>query len=463
MSNAAFSSWPNSLWKSDSLTHSFEYAPPQVDCDVCIVGAGYSGLWTAIQLHLIDPSKKIVIVEAVQPGFGASGRNGGWCSAFLPMSLDAITKASSRAEAIAMQQAMYDTVRDIGFFVAQHRIECGWAAGGTLQSATNNAHLARLQSHVDSYRAYGFGDEHITLLSASQSIQRIDAQGTLGATYSPDCAAVHPGQLVDGLVRQCLANDVTIYGDTRVIDISPHCVTAQTNDHLTQIHATHIVRATEGYTPTIKTSRRATVPIYSYMVATEPLPSDVWNSIGWASRETFSDARNMVIYAQRTADNRIAFGGRGAPYRFGSTVDSKFDISSAVHNKITSTMHSLFPSTRDALITHRWGGPLGITRDWFSGVTLNHNTGLATLGGYVGDGVAASYLGAKTLAHLICDTQEPVTRLPWAQHVSPSWEPEPFRWLGINALLKVPALSDIQEARNKSSSWLLSLLKRFTH
>lgn len=463
MSTAAFSLWPDSLWRNDSLVHSFGHAPIQVDCDVCIVGAGFSGLWTAIQLHIIDPTKKIVIVDAVQPGFGASGRNGGWCSAFLPMSLDTIAKDSSRNEAIAMQAAMNSTVREIGAFIAQHNIECGWAAGGTLQSATNSAHLARLQSHVDSFRSYGFGDEHITLLSATQARQRIDAQGTLGATYSPDCAAVHPGQLVDGLVRKCLADGVVIYGDTRVIVISPHCVTANTKDHCTKVHATHIVRATEGYTPSIASSRRATVPIYSYMIATEPLPSDVWNSIGWESRETFSDARNMVIYAQRTADNRIAFGGRGAPYRFGSAINSKFDISSAVHQKIVSTMHTLFPSTQDALITHRWGGPLGITRDWFSGVTLDHKTGLATLGGYVGDGVAASYLAAKTLAHVICDTHEAVTRLPWAQHASPSWEPEPFRWLGINALLKVPALSDIQEARNRSSSWLLRLLKRFTH
>ena len=458
-----FASWPSSLWRDNSLSHAFCSATADIECDVCIVGAGFSGLWTAAHLRSLDPEKKIVVIDAAQPGFGASGRNGGWCSAFLPMSLDAIAARSSRESAILMQRAMNDTISEIGQFISDHKVECSWVAGGTLHSATNPAHLSRLRADVDRYRTYGFGDEHIALLSGTAAAQRINASNTIGATYSPHCAALHPGQLIDGLVKHCVANGVMIYGDTRVVDIAPHCVTAKASDSRVQIKANQIVRATEGYTSAMVQSHRDLVPVYSYMIATEPLPQSVWDSIGWQQRETFADARNMVIYAQRTADNRIAFGGRGAPYRFGSAVNSKFDDDSAVHRKITSTMHALFPDTQDALITHHWGGPLGIARDWFAGVTLDETTGLATLGGYVGDGVAASYLAAKTLAHLVTGTSESVTRLPWAQHVSPKWEPEPLRWLGINALLKVPALADAREARTKKpSSWLLGILGKFT-
>ncbi len=458
-----FSAWPSSLWEETSLDHNFNHITSDLDCDVCIIGAGFSGLWTAIHLSSVAPEKKIVILEAAQPGFGASGRNGGWCSAFLPMSLDSIAKNSSRNSAIAMQFAMNQTISDIGLFIKNNQVNCGWVAGGTLQSATNPAHLSRLQANVSHYRQYGFGDEQISLLSAEVASRRINACNTLGATYSPHCAALHPGQLIDGLVKHCISNGVLIFGNTRVTSIESRQVFAETPDGRVRVGAAQIVRATEGYTSAIKQSHREIVPLYSYMLATEPLPDHVWESIGWEQRETFADARNMIIYAQRTADNRIAFGGRGAPYRFGSAVKSKFDQDSDVHQKIALTMHKLFPASKDAIITHRWGGPLGVARDWFTGVTFDRDSGLATMGSYVGDGVAASYLAAKTLAHLIAETSEPVTRLPWTQHVSPKWEREPFRWMGINALLKIPEIADAREMRaGRPSSLLLRFMRKFT-
>ena len=194
-----------------------------------------------------------------------------------------------------------------------------------------------------------------------------------------------------------------------------------------------MVRATEAWTATLPGLERAIVPVYSLMVATEPLSADFWSRAGLESRATFADHRHMIIYGQRTADDRIAFGGRGAPYHFGSTISSTFDSEPAVHALLRQTLAELFPEVADARFTHAWGGPLGIPRDWHSSVGLDRATGLAWAGGYVGDGVSTTNLAGRTLADLITGADTPLTRLPWVGHVSPRWEPEPLRWLGVNA------------------------------
>jgi glycine/D-amino acid oxidase-like deaminating enzyme len=185
------------------------------------------------------------------------------------------------------------------------------------------------------------------------------------------------------------------------------------------------------------------------MIATEPLSDDMWSEIRWESRVTVADGRNMVTYAQRTADNRIAFGGRGIGYPFGSRISSDLDVSPRVHRQIINTMHEMFPATRPARITHRWGGALAVPRDWHPSVTIDHQRQLVTLGGYSGDGVAASHLAGRTAAALITSSDDDITSLPWVNHHSPKWEPEPFRWLGVNALSRLPELADRIERRTQ--------------
>ena len=177
-------------------------------------------------------------------------------------------------------------------------------------------------------------------------------------------------------------------------------------------------------------------------------------------RATFADYRHMIIYGQRTADGRIAFGGRGAPYHYGSAVRARFDREPAVHSLLRATLTDLFPALARARFTHAWGGPLGIPRDWHSSVGLDRPTGLAWAGGYVGDGVATTNLAGRTLADLITGTDSPLTRLPWVGHRSPHWEPEPLRWLGVNAGLWTMKLGDRSEARRGRPSRLAAALGR---
>jgi glycine/D-amino acid oxidase-like deaminating enzyme len=184
------------------------------------------------------------------------------------------------------------------------------------------------------------------------------------------------------------------------------------------------------------------------MLATEPLPADVWERIGWREGETLATGTHLSMYAQRTRDGRIACGLRGAPYHLGSRVRPGYDRDDRVHHRLRAFLGELLPAVGDAGVSHRWGGPIGIARDWTASVGLDRATGLAWAGGYVGDGVALSNLAGRTLADLIAGRDSELTRLPWVQHRSRSWEPEPLRWLGVNAGLRLAANIDAAEHRN---------------
>ena len=215
-----------------------------------------------------------------------------------------------------------------------------------------------------------------------------------------------------------------------------------------------VVRALEGWTASIPGQERALLPVYSLMIATEPLPDTFWAAAGLASRQTFSDHRHLIIYGQRTADGRLAFGGRGAPYHYGSAVQPSYDRAPQVHRSLRAALIELFPGLRDAAITHAWGGPLGVPRDWFPSVGFDRSTGMAWAGGYVGDGVSTSNLAGRTLADLLLDRETDLLHLPWVAHRSPNWEPEPLRWIEVNAALLATKLADRTEGRRGRPSWL---------
>jgi glycine/D-amino acid oxidase-like deaminating enzyme len=401
------------------------------EADVSIVGAGLTGLWTAHYLAEADPSLRIVVVEAEVAGFGASGRNGGWCSALFPASLSSLTRISSRPAAQAQYAAMRASVDEVLRATAAEGIDAQAAKGGTIVLARNRAQWTRAQQDPDAQ-----------LLSAAEAAQRLRATRTIGATYTPDCAALHPGRLVRGLADAVERRGVRIVERTPATGISPGVVRTARG----VVRAPHVVRATEGFTPLLPGARREVVPVYSLVIATEPLPAATWDEIGLAQRETFSDHRHLVVYGQRTADDRLVFGGRGAPYHFGSRVRPSFDLDQRVFAGLHATLLDLFPVLTGTRFTHAWGGPLGIPRDWCASVGLDRSTGLGWAGGYVGDGVTTTNLAGRTLRDLILGRTTELTALPWVDHRSPAWEPEPLRWLGINTGLRAMTLADAEEA-----------------
>jgi len=453
-----------SLWW-DAISQPLPPRPPppgDLAVDVCIVGAGFTGLWTAHALAVADPSLRIAVVEKEVAGFGASGRNGGWCSALFATSDAALARRYGLDAMRAMRRAMQATVDAVGATATAEGIDCHFAKGGTIDAARTEAQRTRAVATVAEARALGFGEDDLRWLDRDEAESMLGAEGILGATFTPHCAAIQPARLARGLADAVERRGVRIYEHTEAVDIvaggaSRLPVVRTPAGTLT---AEVVVRAVEAWTATLPGQRRALAPVYSLMVATEPLTEEFWQAAGLDGRATFADFRHMIIYGQRTADDRIAFGGRGAPYHFGSTVRPSFDATPAVHELLRRTLVDLFPALDAFGFTHAWGGPLAIPRDWHSSVGFARPSGLAWAGGYVGDGVATTNLAGRTLADLITGSDTELTRLPWVNHVSPRWEPEPLRWLGVNAGLWTMKLADHTEERKGRPSRLANRMER---
>ncbi|XVX19153.1 NAD(P)/FAD-dependent oxidoreductase [Actinomycetota bacterium] len=409
--------------------------------DVVIVGSGLTGLWSAYYLSEADPSMSVLVLEAEHVGFGASGRNGGWVSALWPVGPETLAQRAGEAGARDMLAALRETVDEVGRAAAAEGIDCHFAKGGTVSAARGAAQETRAREEVANAARWGVG---MVWLEPAAARERLAATDLRGATYNPNCARIHPRRLVDGLASVLRSRGVTIAEGTRVATARGGLVTLESGQ---QVRAGHVLRATEAFTAQLPALRRRLAPVYSLMVATEPLPQSVWDEIGLAARETFSDHRHVIIYGQRTADDRIAFGGRGAPYHFGSAIDPAFDHDEAVFTELRRTLRELLPQIGDARFTHAWGGPLGINRDWHPSVGYDPASRVGWAGGYVGDGVAATNLAGRTLADLVTGRRTALTRLPWVGHRSPLWEPEPARWIGVNAGLRLAHLADQEEAR----------------
>jgi glycine/D-amino acid oxidase-like deaminating enzyme len=424
--------------------------PGDIDVDVAIVGAGFTGLWTAYYLTELDPRLRIAVLEAEIAGFGASGRNGGWMSALFPSSREHLASlpGSSRDAATRQTAAMRAAIDEVGRVVAAEDIDCDYHKGGTIVFARSAAQLRRAHAEVDAARSWGDTDDDLRFLDADETQAVARASSVFGATYTPHCARVHPARLARGLARVVESRGVAVYEQTPVTSVGPGI--AQTP--LGQVRADRVIRATEGFTSTLQGTARAVAPVYSLIVATEPLPDSLWSEIGLEDRSTFSDHRNLVIYGQRTADGRIVFGGRGAPYHFRSRILPRFDRKESVFTSLRETVTDLFPALGESAFTHEWGGPLGIARDWMASVGLDPVTGLGWAGGYVGDGLTTTNLAGRTLAHLTTGVGSDLVTLPWVNHHSRKWEPEPFRWLGINAGLRAASLSDVEERVTKRPS-----------
>jgi glycine/D-amino acid oxidase-like deaminating enzyme len=418
------------------------------DADVAIVGGGLTGLWTAWYLLERDPGLRIVVLEKEIAGFGASGRNGGWCSALFPRSTASLERTHGRNAAIAMRRAMIDTVAEVGRVTASLGIDGDFVRGGTIAYARSAVQERAARAEIAEAAHYGV--DEIDWLDADE----VQAAGAVGASLDRNCARLHPAKLVRGLAAQLEARGVRIAEHTEVTRASPGRVDTPRG----VVTADQVVMATEGYTATFPATQRRILPLYSLMIATEPLPADFWDEIGIAHGQTFTDYRHLLIYGQRTADDRFAFGGRGARYHWGSAIRPGYDRVSRVFEHLRRTLTELFPGAADAAVTHRWGGPLGVPRDWHASVTYDPASRIGTAGGYVGDGLSTTNLAGRTLADLLTGTDTELVRLPWVDHRSPDWEPEPFRFLGANAGMLAMAAADVEERVTRRGSIIAKVM-----
>jgi glycine/D-amino acid oxidase-like deaminating enzyme len=369
-------------------------------------------------------------------GWGASGRNGGWVCGAVAGFADPRTKA-----------AIDDAVDEIGRVCEAEGIDCDYHKGGALHVVTSPAQLPLLRDRPG-------------WLEPAQLDERIRVAGALGGVFEPEYARVQPAALVRQLADVVERLGVGVYEATRVEWIAPGMARTAHGD----VRASWVVRATEGYTPHLGgVPRRSLIPLRSTMIVTEPLPDDAWAAIGWHGAELVHDAAHSYVYIQKTADGRIAIGGRGRPYYFRSGHDRYGEVETSALDRLEHRLHELWPATRDIAIAHGWSGVFAAQRDWKQTVAADAATGLAWAGGYVGVGVGASNLSGRTLADLIRGEQSDRVSLPFVNRPQPrDWEPEPLRYIGANLVYTLFRAADREEKRTGRPSRLGDLATRIS-
>jgi glycine/D-amino acid oxidase-like deaminating enzyme len=443
--NGGISFW----YADDGFPAAREPLGGDASADVVIVGGGYTGLWTAYYLKKAVPFLRITVLEQKFCGYGASGRNGGWLYNGIA-GRDRYAGLHGHEAAVRLQKAMNDTVDEVVRAVAEEGFDAGLHKGGVLEVARTPAQLARLRAFHEHELSYGEKDRE--LYGARETAERIRVADAVGASWTPHGARVHPVKLVKGLAAAVEALGVTIHEQTPVTEIRPkHAVTPYGT-----VRAPYVLRCTEGFTAALKGQRRTWLPMNSSMIATEPLTDAQWAAIGWEGRQTLGDMAHAYMYAQRTADGRIALGGRGVPYRFGSRTDNDGRTQAETVEALREVLVGFFPMLAGTRIAHAWSGVLGVPRDWCATVTLDRSTGLGWAGGYVGSGVATANLAARTLRDLVQQDsgqggRTDLTELPWVGHKVRRWEPEPLRWLGVQGMYATYRTADRREVTSHSA------------
>lgn len=410
--------------------------------DVAIIGAGYTGLWAAYYLKQARPDLDVLIIDKHFAGFGASGRNGGWCMGAFAWNHDRYAKDTSRAAVLDMVRALEGTVDEITRICADLGIDADILPTEEMMVATNPAQLARMRAEI-AHRQH-WGETHrVRELNAAEVAQRISIPNVLGAMAISGVARIQPAKLVQGLARAVESMGVRIYEDTPALSYTKGEIITPN----ARITAPIILRCTEGFTAQIKGHRRDWLPLNSAQIATVPLPPEVWAQIGWDGHELIGDMDNAYCYCQRTREGRITVGARGVPYKFGSGIDTNGAPDPKTIARLTEILHRHFPAAAGYPIDHAWCGVLGVPRDWCATVGLDRATGLGWAGGYVGVGVSTSNLAGQTLADLALGRTTPLTALPWVNRRPCRWEVEPLRYLGVHLMYRLFAMADAREAR----------------
>ncbi|WP_350270248.1 FAD-binding oxidoreductase [Brevibacterium sp. CBA3109] len=450
-----------SHWLTQSPPETTTPSPLPTDKqDLVIVGGGLTGLWSAYYARQTHPDWQITIVEAKHIGYGASGRNGGWLSTLMPGNRAKYAEAVDRAndtdpngpvgsaglsgvESVrSFQSALFDSIDEVLEVLKSEGIDAHQVRGGHIDIAQSEAGMTRLRELYEGDKQYGYGPEDMQFLDAEATKAHINVDNAHGSVFFPGTARIDPALLTRGLAAVLKNQGVTICEDTSAGHIGKGVVATNRGP----VTGDTIFVCLEGYSDTVTgdlpgLEGRQVIPVFSSMIATNPLPASAWEDIGWDGRECLGDTAHTFIYAQRTDDDRIALGGRGAPYEFGSRLPGDGQVPAEVVELLSTRLSSLFPNL-EFEVDHAWRGALGVTRDWCAGIFFDTNQRIGVARGYAGHGVTATHLAAKTLLDRASGASTALTQLPWNDHYSGQWEPEPIRWLGIRSMYKIFNIAD---------------------
>jgi glycine/D-amino acid oxidase-like deaminating enzyme len=420
--------------------------------DVAILGGGFSGLWTAYYLLRDNPGIEVAIVEKDICGFGASGRNGGWCSSRFPIDADVLERRVGAERARQTILALYDAVEEVGRVCAAEGIDAHYRNTGLLSVARGAAQLPAIQSAYRSYERLGLGT-HNQLLDAAAAYELVHATNLSGALLTSLGATVHPANLARGLARAVERLGGAIYERSAVtrfkLGDQPCLVTA--SGSVTARRA--VVAAGEAYLTRLPLFQRTLIPMSSMIVLTAPLTDAQWQKVGWRGGQSLSSQSNTKNYLTRTLDGRILYGSRGAPYHFGSSISDSALENERVYAWMRAKACEWFPVLGEVKFTHAWGGYLGVPRDWMPTVDFDSSAKLARLHGYTGRGVSTTNLAARLAAGLITGRPSGLESLPMHRRKMRLWEPEPLRWAAVRYLQNAFARIDEAEEAGRPRPW----------
>ncbi|MFJ2318046.1 NAD(P)/FAD-dependent oxidoreductase [Glutamicibacter sp. NPDC087661] len=448
MLNGRVSHW----WEDIGLPEPRQQLRGQGTADVAIIGAGFTGLWTAYYLAKANTDLRITILEARHVGYGASGRNGGWLTNTITAGRERYLKSHGRQAVNDFQLAMNRTVAEVIEVCAAEGIDADILQGGELEVAYTPAQEKRLRA--DAMADAQWEHTHTELLEAEAAQGKVNVANARAGLWHPHAARIHPAKLVRGLAEAVERLGVRIYENTRATTLRARRIEFDGGS----LDAEYIIRATEGFTAGLAGHKRLWLPMNSSLIATEPLAPSIWDELAWNNGEVLGDYAHVYMYAQRTADNRIAIGGRGVPYKYGSRTDADGQTPQSTVEGLQEILHRMFPQTRNSRIDHAWSGVLGVPRDWAATVGLDPAAGLGWAGGYVGTGVGAANLAGRTLRDLILGESTELANLPWVNHQVRKWEPEPLRWLATKGLYAAYGAADRSELKGRGSSSPLAVL-----
>lgn len=399
-----------------------------VGADLCVVGAGYTGLWTALLAKERDPAREVVILEQYETGAGASGRNGGFCSASLTHGFgNGMQRFASEMPLIEeMGRRNLDEIEET---VRRYGIECDFERTGELRVAVEPWQLDGM--HEEARLRNEMGD-HVEVLSREQVQARIHSPVYEGAIFDPDgTAMVDPARLVWGLERACLSLGVTIHENSKVLRLEDLAEGVRVHTPYGSVTAARVALATNVFPSLVRRARKYVVPVFDYQLVTEPLTPVQRESIGWAGREGVADAGNQFHYYRLTQDGSILWGGYDAIYNFRGKVQRDYEFNAETFATLAGHFLKTFPQLAGIKFTHGWGGAIDTCTRFSPFWGTAHRRRVAYVMGFTGLGVGATRFGAQTMLDLLDGVDSPRTRLTMVRRKPLPFPPEPLRWFFI--------------------------------
>ncbi|MFI5398187.1 MAG: NAD(P)/FAD-dependent oxidoreductase [Candidatus Binatia bacterium] len=428
-----------------------------VSVDVAIIGGGFTGLWAAHFLLGADPALKLAVIEREVIGYGASGRNGGFAMSLLSRSLHDLLQTFGKEPARTAHETVARSVDGIGQFCAEHKVVCDYEKNGFIAVATDDSQIPRIEA--DRQAAETLGIEDVRYIPGEELRRQIQSPRYRCGLEEKSCAILNPARLVRGIARVVRQQSGIIYEHTPVERIETAGVNVNVRTPHGTVHADKVVLATNAYSVQFPEFRRALVPLYSYIVLTEPLSAAQWESIGWKGRQGLEDKRTYIHYFRPTADGRILMGGEDAPYYYGSSIGSQRDRNARVFALLQRDLKTIYPQLDRVRFTHQWGGPIGLTMRFVPtfGTLVGGRVHYGF--GYCGHGVAPTHVGGQIVRDLVLDRQSALRELCFVGVKPIPYPPEPLRYLAINAIRR-RLLAQDRKGKAKTEPWLARVLMR---